>query len=237
MPPERLSDHTVLDGEDAHHLSRSLRARVGEKVIIADGIGNDHEFEIVGFTKETVDLKLIAIRPSAGEPMLKITLYIAAAKGDKTETMIQKSVECGAARIVPFVSQNCISRPEKGKKVERWNKIAHDAASQCGRACVPEVSDVVTFEEACREASSIGGAILYEHEEEKFGVSMRRMLFEEKRTALAFLIGSEGGFTEKEVEKARAAGLLSLSLGQRILRCESVPDFLLGAVFAIAEEI
>lgn len=237
MPPEKLGERVFLEGEDARHLSRSLRARVGEKVVIADGVGNDHAYTIVGFTKETVELERTGISRSEGEPQLKVTLFIAAAKGDKTETMIQKSVECGAYRIVPFISQNCVSRPEKGKKTERWNKIAHDAAGQCGRACPPEVSDVVSFDEAVREAALIGGAILYEHEVEKFGTYIRRLLFEEKRGELAFLIGSEGGFTEKEVEKARAAGLASLSLGPRILRCESVPDFLLGALFAIAEEI
>lgn len=237
MPPEKLGDRTVLDGEDAHHLSRSLRARVGEKVVVADGVGNDHEYRVTAFTRDTVELERLSVRPSESEPAICVTLFIATAKGDKTETMIQKSVECGASHMVPFVSQNCVSRPEKGKKTERWNKIAHDAAGQCGRGRLPDVADVVSFDEAVWQAARIGGAILYEHAEEKFSTCIRRMLFEEKRTALAFLIGSEGGFTEKEVEKAREAGLYSLSLGPRILRCESVPGFLLGALFAAAEEI
>lgn len=232
-----LGPDVILNGEDARHLARSLRAKVGELVTLSDGEKNDYTYRITGFTKETVELEFVESHPSEAEPELQITLLIATAKGDKTEVMIQKAVECGAVRIIPFISQNCIARPERGKKVERWNKVSLEAAKQSGRAMPPVVEDVVSYREAVALASKIGGAILYEHEEVAFGDYIRKTVMEQKKKEIAFLIGSEGGFAPREVQEAKAAGLASLSLGKRILRCESVPAFLLGAVFALTEEI
>lgn len=234
---DALGPQVILDGEDARHLSRSLRARVGELVTLADGEKNDYTYRITGFTRETVELEFVESHPSEAEPKLQVTLFIGCAKGDKTEVMIQKAVECGAVRIVPFISQNCIARPERGKKVDRWNKVSLEAAKQSGRAMPPVVDDVVSYKEAVAMAAAIGGAILYEHEEIAFGTYIQETLGIGKKQEIAFLIGSEGGFTPKEVEEAKMAGLASLSLGKRVLRCESVPAFLLGAVLALTEEI
>ena len=236
VPHERLGEETFLEGEDARHLSRSLRAREGEKIVLSDGEGNDFLYEIAGFTRERVTLRLLEEKKSGSEPGIRVTLFLAAAKGDKTEFMIQKAVECGAAALCPFVSRNCIARPEPGKKGERWNRVAAEAAMQSGRSVIPPVSEIMTFREAVEKAAAIGGAILYEKATRPFGKEIPALLRDGRRE-IAFLIGSEGGFAPEEAREAEEAGLIPLSLGERILRCESVPLFVMGALLALAGEI
>ncbi|MBO4407035.1 MAG: 16S rRNA (uracil(1498)-N(3))-methyltransferase [Clostridia bacterium] len=236
VPKELLGEEAVLTGEDARHLSRSLRAREGEKIVLSDGEGEDRLYEIAGFTRDEVRLRLLEIRPSEGEPEIRVSLFLAAAKGDKTEFMIRKAVECGAAEICPFVSKNCVSRPEPGKKDDRWNRVALEAAMQSGRGIVPKVRELTDFPEAVRRAGAIGGGILYERATVPFGKALPGLLKNGKRE-IAFLIGSEGGFAPEEAEEAEKAGLVPLSLGKRILRCESVPLFVMGALLALTGEI
>jgi len=233
VPEDRL----ILTGESAHHLGFSLRARVGETVIVPDENGMEHIYRITGFTREAVELEKIESRLSQGESELRVTLFLGCAKGDKLDQMIQKAVECGVFAVVPFLSENCVSRPEAGKKTDRWNKIAMEAAKQCGRGKIPLVSDVVRYQKAVEMAAGIGGAILYEHADEPTSLYLERVLKEEGKKEIAFLIGSEGGFTPQEVEQAKAAGLASLSLGKRILRCETVPPFLMGVLMHAIREL
>jgi len=236
LPGFAPEDYLTLTGEAAHHLGFSLRARVGETVTLPDEKGMEHIYRITGFTRDEVNLEKIESRISEGESEIRVTLFLGCAKGDKLDQMIQKSVECGAYAIVPFLSKNCVSRPEPGKKTDRWNKIAMEAAKQCGRGKIPTVSDVVSYQEAVEKASLIGGAILYEHADHPTSLYLEKVFREKGRKEMAFLIGSEGGFTPEEVEKAKAAGLASLSLGKRILRCETVPPFLMGVLMhAIGE--
>ena len=236
VPKARMGEEAFLEGEDARHLSRSLRAREGEKIVLSDGEGSDSLYEITGFTRDRVMLRLLEKKMPGNEPAIRVTLFLAAAKGNKTEIMIQKAVECGAAMLCPFVSRNCVSRPEPGKKDERWNRVAAEAAMQSGRSVVPHVSEIMTYREALEKASAIGGAILYEKATLPFGEKIPELL-REGRKEIAFLIGSEGGFSPEEAQEAEEAGLSSLSLGKRILRCESVPPFVMGALLTLAGEI
>ena len=107
VSPDAISGGCVtLKGDDARHISRSLRMRCGETLVICDGMGNDYFCRTSSFTSDTVTLSIESSSPSAAEPPLDITVYQALVKGDKLDTVIQKSVECGAARIIPFFSRN-----------------------------------------------------------------------------------------------------------------------------------
>ena len=152
-----------LAGEDAAHISRSLRLRPGEAVTLCDGAGTDYDGELLA-VGETVTVKILARRPNESEPRLRLTLYQAVPKGDKLETIIQKAVELGAAAIVPMLTERCVARPDgkaMAKKLPRYQKIALEAAKQCGRGIVPKVLPMVTLKEA---AASLAGKslLLYE---------------------------------------------------------------------------
>lgn len=208
----------------------------GEKLTVCDMHSTEYECVIQGF--EGTDVLLDVMNKSVGrtEPPYKAMLFQALPKGDKMELIIQKAVETGAYAIVPFISERCISRPDaksaKGK-LERWNKIALEAAKQCGRGIIPEVLPICSFDEAVRMASDADAPILFY---EGDGVrSLKSVLSDVKLNenepiTVSAMIGAEGGFAKSEVEKAFESGLVPTGLGNRILRCETAGIVALSAI-------
>ena len=140
-------------------------------------------------------------------------------------------MELGVRRIVPFSGARCVVRlsgKDAERKAERWQKIAAAAAKQSGRGIVPEVCAPVAFSEVCAAAGSVDLPLFcYECEEEH---ALKRALSAAPFSSAAVVIGPEGGFEQDEVSRAREAGFRIVSLGRRILRCETAP---LCAVCAI----
>ena len=137
-----ISDGTaVLRGADAHHLARVMRARLGETVILCDGNAVEYTASITGFGDDCVEFSVEPGYPSAAEPSVEVTLLAGYPKQDKLEQIIKHGVELGAAHIVPFFSRYCVAAPKKEEqKNERYNRIAVEAAKQCGRGVLPDVA-------------------------------------------------------------------------------------------------
>ena len=212
----------VITGEDARHIALSLRMKPGEPLTVCDSAGHDYQCVVEAVDPGRVDLRVEAVAPSAGEPGVKITLYQALPKGDKLEMIVQKAVELGVGRIVPVLTRRCVSRPDEKsmkKKLERLNRIALEAAKQCGRG----------REAVARMKESPLGIFFYENADESLKSALSRRLGGE----VSIMVGSEGGFEPSEAAFAAENGLLTLSLGSRILRCETAP---LAAITAILYE-
>lgn len=224
-------DRVTLTGEDARHIARSLRMQPGEALTVCDGGGRDFDCEIETVEAEAVCVRVVGSHASRGEPSVDAALYMALPKADKMELIVQKAVELGVREIVPVFTARCVSRPDRralAKKIERWSKIAAEAAKQCGRGRIPRVRDAMTFEEAVSEAAKADAPLfLYEGEREN---GLRQALRRAPFATAALLVGPEGGFAAEEAEAAGAAGLWSVSLGPRILRCETAPLAALAAV-------
>lgn len=220
-----------IEGEDAHHIVRVLRMREGEAVTICNSAGIDYACVIDALDSACVRCRILSEAPSAGEPSARVTLYMALPKGDKMELIIQKAVELGASAVVPFQGARCVSRPDEKalhRKGERWQRIAAEAAKQCGRGRIPTVHDAVSFSEAVRQAAEAETALFfYECERE---TALRTAIGGRALRSVSMLIGPEGGFSLDEAQAAREAGLISVSLGPRILRCETAPLAALAAV-------
>lgn len=224
----------LLDGEDGRHISRSLRMRPGEALTLCDCRGTDYDGVIDTIDGESVTVRILGSRPCAAEPSLSAVLYQCLPKLDKFDLVVQKSVELGVSRIVPVLSMRCVSRPDAkslAKKLERWNRIAAEAAKQSGRGILPPVSPALPFEQAVREAESAGGVNLLFYE--GGGVPIRERIGEATRTASLF-IGPEGGFDKSEVELAAAHGITPATLGPRILRTETAPLAALAAIMTVS---
>lgn len=222
----------VITGDDAHHISRSLRMAVGEGLTICDMQKHIYECTITEITDTRVYARIDGESLSDTEPKAFISLYQAIPKGDKLETVIQKSIECGACEIIPFSSERCIAKIDKKdaqKKAMRHNKIAESASKQSGRGIIPEVKEAMSFDEAIKRASESDLAIMcYEGDGTQ---SLKAILCESKNAkTISVIIGSEGGFSQKEVERARALGIRIAGLGKRILRCETAPTFALSCI-------
>ncbi len=234
-----------LAGENLEH-AKVLRLKAGETVTLCDGNGMECVCAVA------VPPGLLSVGPSLpcpAEPRVRVSVWIAFPKADKAEHVIQKAVELGAAELVLFPSRYCVSRPE-GKalknKLERWQKIARSAAEQSRRGVIPAVRAVDSYGEALREAAEAELPILFYENES--GYSLHDALAEvggglgigrpEDRAirAISLMTGAEGGFSEEEIEKAKAAGMKICTLGPRILRCETAPLAGLTAVmFALGE--
>ena len=150
---KEIADGTaVLRGADAHHLSRVMRARLGDTVILCDGNAVEYTAVITGFGDETVEFSVEEGYPSAAEPDVEVTLLVGYPKQDKLEQIIRHGVELGCAHFVPFFSRYCVAAPKKEEqKNERYNRIAFEAAKQCGRGVLPDVAlPLPNFGAVCR---------------------------------------------------------------------------------------
>ena len=235
-PEEMQPDFLVLTGENARH-AKVLRLKSGEDVLVCDGQGMECLCTVADFDGKELHLTVNTRRVSETEAAVKVSVYMAFPKADKLEHVIQKATELGAYEIVAFPSARCVSKPDEKslkKKLERWQKIAASAAEQSGRGRIPEVLVLPGFQEALNRAALADKALMfYEHEQ---AVTLKMALSEKPYETVSLLTGPEGGLEEKEVSRAREAGLQVCTLGKRILRCETAPLCALSAVMYDAGE-
>ncbi len=220
-----------ITGEDAHHISRSLRMAVGQSIEICDKAGTVYNCVLTKFTDKEVYAASVSKSSANSESSAKITLYQALPKSDKMETIIQKTTECGVYKIVPFRSEFCVVKLDSkdgAKKQERWQKIAEGASKQSGRGIIPEVLAPLDFKVAIEEATR-AELVIFCNEREK-DITLKSVLAGTGAKTISVIIGSEGGFSEKEAEYISAMGAKSITLGNRILRCETAPTFVLSAI-------
>ena len=233
-------DSAVIRGADVEHISRSLRMRMGEHICVCDSNEFEHDCVIEAFTRDSVTVRIVSSVKSRVESPCRITLFQALPKSDKLDFIIQKSTEIGVSRIVPFESEYCVAKAEQDstreeKKLERRRRIALEAAKQCGRAVVPEVAPTVGFDEMLTLASDSVALFCYEGDgtvsiREKLESLCPREEYSGKRLNISIIIGSEGGFSSDEAERAAAAGMNLVGLGPRILRCETASSFVLACL-------
>lgn len=212
----------VMKGRDAEHV-RVLRLRPGEDMILCDGKGTDYKCRLVKADKEQVEAEVIEVVPCKAEPTVDVAVLCGLPKGDKTDYIIQKSVEAGASEIVFFSSERCIVKlDDPSKKLERWQRIAEEAAKQSGRGIIPKVSYCGGLVEALNEAMQRElGLFMYEKGERE---ALNDVMDANKSVkSVAIVTGPEGGFADFEADMARVCSLHVCSMGERILRCETAP--------------
>lgn len=224
----------VISGKDAGHITRVLRMGQGDALEITDSTGKDYLARIKRGSEEQVILDVVAEGSSVcREPSVFITVFQGLPKGDKMDNIVRRNTEIGVSRFVPVITERSVSRPDKAvreKRVARWKRIAEEASKQSGRQRVPDVLDVMGFDDAIQLAArekalcadnDRESLILFPWElETSEGVG--GILRENRgiQDVMCF-IGPEGGFSHAEAEKAVKHGALSCSLGPRILRTET----------------
>lgn len=222
----------IISKDDARHIARALRMAVGDTVFVSDGCGTDYECRLARIRDDECVCDIIKSEECAAEPKMEITLFMAYPKGDKLETVIQKAVELGASRIIPFESSRCIKRPaaDKSEKItQRLFRIAAEAAKQCGRGRLPRVDPAIPFRALCERISDYDLTLFcYEGE----GTESLKTVLDVAPTprTLGIIVGCEGGFSSDEAASIVARGARAVNLGPRILRCETAPSYVLSAV-------
>lgn len=236
LAPDRIDGgRVVFDREESRHISRVLRLRPGDTVLAADGAGHDYtvRLETVG---EAATGTVLGVAARAAESPLRLTLVQSVPKGDKMELIVRAATELGVARVVPVLSERTIVALEPARwreRARRWQRVAKEAAKQCGRAVVPPVdaprplADVLALDEPAElrlclwegaaragegggQARSLGTTL---------AANLPGSLPPDARVHL--LVGPEGGLARGEVERARAGGWTVVGVGPRILRTET----------------
>ena len=211
----------------AHHATRVLRLKVGEPIVLFDGLGGEYAAVIESIGRGVV-VRVEAHQPIERESPLNVTLYQALPTGDKMDWVVQKAVELGVASIVPVAADRSVLKLEGSradKRVLHWNQVAVAACEQCGRNRVPSVAAITTLPAALAQCSAETRLMLAPGADLVLG----RL---EMAGSIALFIGPEGGWSEAELRAARAMGVQSLQLGPRVLRTETAGLAALAALAA-----
>ena len=234
------NEEYTLTGDDAAHIARSLRMKVGEELTLCTADGRRHECEILSVSRDgsrdEVHVKILSSTDCEQEPDVKVSLYIALMKGDKMDDVVQKAVELGAHDITPFISARCISRPDEksmNKKLARWQKIADNAASQSRRGIIPKVNPCLKLHDIPKAVSGIDTSIVFY---ECGGEKLRELIFPDCRS-LVLIMGAEGGFEQEEIDFLCENGVKVATLGKRILRAQTAPIAGLCAAMLLTENL
>ncbi len=226
-------DVITISGQDANHITKSLRMKVGESLTVCGGQGVDFICEIAEMSADSVQLRVVDKVATDSEPSVKITLYQGCPKGDKLELIIEKSIELGVNEIIPVLMQRSVSRPDAksaAKKHDRYQKLALSAAKQCGRGIIPDVGEMMTFRQMTAKLAEHQAVIFfYECGGESLS-SVIGKITSQQLTDIAIVIGPEGGFDPAEADALKESGAMTATLGKRILRTETAP---LAAISAI----
>lgn len=235
---EDFKENPFLEGADANHVARSLRMKVGEALTVSDSRGTDFDCLITSVTPDRVELKIKEIKPSESEPSVEVTLCTCLLKGDKFETVIRHSVELGVTKIMPVLSSNCVSRPDAKSlksKEQRWQKIANEAAGQCGRGVLPTLLSTTDLSALAKTFNDYDLVLFFY---EVGGEPLGETLWEnDSAKKIAIITGPEGGFTANEAEMLANAGAKTISLGKRILRAETAPLAALTGVMLLTDNL
>jgi 16S rRNA (uracil1498-N3)-methyltransferase len=222
-PPDafNFTEQTVALGPDeARHLRDVLRLKAGDEVYVFDGRGREFRCSVSTSKRDAAELRVEAeAEPAKPESQLQLNLCVALLKGEKFDLVVQKATELGVKKITPLITRyadiHLRDAADASKRVTRWQRIALEAAKQSGRAFVPEISSPVRFE-AALDLDGLG--VMFS---ERDGESLEHLTMQSASLSMTALVGSEGGWSDEEIDLARARNFHVITLAGRILRAET----------------
>ncbi|MGB9612917.1 MAG: 16S rRNA (uracil(1498)-N(3))-methyltransferase [Candidatus Margulisiibacteriota bacterium] len=235
IPKEQIP---TITGSDVHHIRDVLRMKTGDFLELLDGTGKVYRVRILKIEQERIICEIISQQQIETEPKVKVTIAQALPKGRKMDLVVEKCTELGVYQIIPMLTERTIA---KTAKLDRWRKIAKSAAEQSGRGTIPEVSPLTSFEDILKMRKQFDLALIpWELEKEKtLKQVLKNFLIPQssnlqipisRSSNILILVGPEGGFAQKEIDLAKEAGFISISLGKRILRTETAGLMILSAL-------
>lgn len=207
-----------LTADAAHHVATVLRLKPNRPVVLFNGDGNEYSAQIITINRREVFVEADACLSLSKESALPIHLGQGISKGDRMDTVLQKSVELGVTEITPIFTERCtVKLDEKRweKKYQQWQKIIIGACEQCGRNTLPTLHTPISLEKWLSESTTSSRFVLAPGAEQ----ALSRQPY--NTNGYRLLIGPEGGLSESEIHRANESGFVSVSLGPRILRTET----------------
>lgn len=232
IAPDRVDgDHVTFDADETRHMAAVLRLAPGDTVVAGDGRGREYTVRLEALAP-TATGTVVAVATTRVESPLALTLVQGIPKGDKMEAVVRAATELGVVRIVPAITARTIVRLEPSRwreRARRWQRVAKEAAKQCGRAVVPDVDTPRPLAEAMDAVAADLRLCLWEGQAPRLGDVLAGVTT--RPASLAALVGPEGGLARDEVDRARERGWRPARLGPRILRTETAGP----AIVAIAQ--
>ena len=210
-----------------NHIKNVLRCQKGEHIEICNSeTSKNYLCEINKIEKEEIECNILENIRRNVETDIKVTIFQGLPKADKMEYIIQKSVELGAYDITPVEMKRCIvklNEKDKEKKIQRWQKIAEVAAKQCKRDIIPKINNITNVKLICNIIQNYDIILVaYEKEKERTLKSELKKIKEYNQKNIGIIIGPEGGLDEDDVKLLEESGAKVITLGNRILRTETV---------------
>lgn len=235
---------TIQNPNQSNKISRVLRLRENDQIVLLDGNGLSYTAQITSFFSRGVQCRLLSRRAINTEPKLKITVAQALLKGNRFDYALQKNTELGAYEFIPVTCKRTVVRYDDedlrsvDKKLNRFQAIVQGAAEQSERGMVPIVKDVVTVEELCKSNLSDYDLKLI-CQERSDASPIKKVLdgLQEKINKILLFVGPEGGFMEEEINQVLKSGFISVNLGKRIYRAETVGTVLLSILYFYFNEL
>jgi 16S rRNA (uracil1498-N3)-methyltransferase len=233
LPPEHGHDSAlVLTGREAHHAVRVLRLRLGERAIALDGVGHRYLCDVQNLSKEAVHLRVLE-KTFVDSPPYRITLIQAIPKGRMFDSIVQKATELGAFRIVPLITERVVTHlgARSETKVEHWRTVAIESVKQCGSPWLPQVDAPISVRDfvARKELFDLSFVASLQADSRHLREWLRTFheTLKQKPPSLCVWVGPEGDFTSAEIDLAKSAGALPITLGPLVLRCETAAIYCL----------
>lgn len=220
-------DKIVIQNDDVNHIKNVLRAKVDDKIDICDyNTSKNYVCKIEEIEDKVIRCKIIEEIDSNVESEVKVSIFQGIPKADKMELVIQKSVELGAYDITPIEMKRCVVKlkeKDKTKKIQRWQKISEVAAKQSGRDIIPNINNIININKLCESLEKYD-LVLVAYENEKINTLKNELtkIKNNKKVKIAVIIGPEGGIDKAEIEQLEKYNAKIVTLGNRILRTETV---------------
>ncbi len=240
--PSNIRDkHIIIEGSDVNHIRNVLRLRPGDEISVSNGVdGREYRCGIVSIS-DVVECELRFIKEESVELPVRVHLFQGLCKGDKMETVIQKTTELGVYEVIPVQMIRSVVKLDDKKaasKVSRYVGVAEAAAKQSKRAVIPQIHPVCDVNSAIEYAKGFNKIIVpYELSAGESFEDTRKVMGSVKGLKdIAVFIGPEGGFDDSEIEALKASGADVISLGRRILRTETAGMTVLSWLVYLLED-
>ena len=225
IEPDALKKPKVsIEGPEMRHIKNVLRLKSGDTIRLFDGQGSEYEAAIQRVLSNRIEIDITQQFPASKESPVQITVAQALLKEKKMDRLLRHLCEIGITHWMPFISQRSVPRPGANRlpaRVKRWEKILKESCKQCQRARLPEIIKMMSFEEVLQYAPSCDLTIIFYEKESATLHSRMPTIQQSEPKKILLILGPEGGFSDQEIEEARAAGFVVAGLGPRILRAET----------------
>lgn len=226
----------IIQNEDVNHIKNVLRAKIDDTIEICDSItSKNYICKIEQIEDKQIYCHIVEEIASNVEPHIQVSIFQGLPKADKMELVIQKSVELGVYDIIPVEMKRCVvklNEKDKIKKMQRWQKISEGAAKQSGRDIIPTIHPVINIKTLCENIKEYD-LVLVAYENEKINTlkqELQKIKQNNAETKIAIIIGPEGGIDDKEIEHFKENKAKIITLGNRILRTETVALNMLSVI-------